>query len=122
MFLYSRRFSFTSFFYFTTPSTSDIYSLSLHDALPISLCIVSSVYFPSCSLCASSGSTTLTFTPPLNQERYHPEESVSPITNSSRYARLPVTNYPVAKVTLTAAGASAGPLFRVLGYRQRCNS
>src|SRR5207249_6490275 len=36
--LYSSSLSFLCFFFFTAPSTSEIYTLSLHDALPISGC------------------------------------------------------------------------------------
>src|SRR5207248_8875519 len=35
LFLFLTRFSFTFFFLFNDPPTTDIYTLSLHDALPI---------------------------------------------------------------------------------------
>src|SRR5215467_10052842 len=72
------------------------------------LCTDSSVYFPSCSLCASSGLSTLNFTALLNHERYQPAPSTRPITNSSRYASLPVTVSPEGNVTVTVAGEDAG--------------
>src|SRR5258708_38432033 len=58
-----RPLAFFPLFFFNDTATTEIYTLSLHDALPILL---------------------------AGQDRYHPDGSISAIVNSSRYATFPV--------------------------------
>src|SRR5438477_12646664 len=46
MCVYYSAFSSTSVFFFNDPATSEIYTLSLHDALPISMFTLALVRFP----------------------------------------------------------------------------
>src|SRR5437763_15033267 len=46
VFFYFISLSLFFFFFFNDPPTPEIYTLSLHDALPISYCLIPSSYWP----------------------------------------------------------------------------
>ena len=68
-----------------------------------------SVYFLSCSKCASTGLSTVCFTSDVDQDRYQPFASRSAIVNSSRNASRPLTVSPDGSVTVTLAGLPCPP-------------
>src|SRR5205807_7073384 len=71
---------FLSFFFFTAPATTEISTLSLHDALPISACIAAG-----CGRCVSS---------PASAPRATPTSASSSCSKKDRTASAPPSTCP----------------------------